>query len=67
MSIALESKSWIKRIAQAGYIAKGVVYVLLGILAFMAAFERSGKADADATQTGTLRFVKELPAGTLLL
>lgn len=65
MAIAAAAKPWVKKIAQAGYIAKGIVYVLLGLLAFMAAFELT--RDNEATQTGTLRFVKELPAGTVLL
>ena len=67
MAIAAEAKPWVKRIAQAGYIAKGVVYVLLGLLGFMAAFELSGKSDKQATQAGTLQFIKELPAGNILL
>jgi uncharacterized membrane protein HdeD (DUF308 family) len=43
------------------------VYILLGILAFMAAFELGGKGNSDATRTGTLQFMKELPAGEFLL
>ena len=62
MAIAAEAKPWVKKIAQAGYISKGIVYVLLG---FMAAFELT--QDNEATQTGALRFVKDLPAGTILL
>jgi hypothetical protein len=61
------SSTFIRRVAQTGLIAKGVVYVLLGVLAFMAAFELGGKGNKDATQTGTLRFVKDLPAGEILL
>lgn len=65
MALAAEAKPWIKKIAQAGYTSKGIVYVLLGLLAFMAAFEFT--RDNEATQTGVLRFVKDLPAGTILL
>ena len=65
MAIAAEAKPWVKKIAQAGYISKGIVYVLLGLLGFMAAFELT--KDNDANQSGALRFVKELPAGTILL
>lgn len=57
----------IKRVAQTGLIAKGIVYILLGLLAFMAAFELGGKGNNDATRTGALQFVKELPAGKALL
>src|SRR5829696_6891541 len=67
MAIAAEAKPWIKKIAQAGYIAKGVVYVLLGLLGFMAAFEIAGKSSEEATQRGAMQFVKEMPAGDLLL
>jgi hypothetical protein len=67
MAIAAEVKPWVKRIAQAGYVAKGIVYVLLGLLGFMAAFELNGKTNNQATQTGTLQYLKELPAGAILL
>lgn len=65
MSIAAEAKPWVKKIAQAGYVSKGIVYVLLGLLGFMAAFELT--RDSEATQSGSLRFVKDLPAGSVLL
>ncbi len=58
---------FIKSLAQAGLIAKGIVYVLLGLLAFMAAFELGGKGNNDATQTGALQLVKDFPAGEILL
>lgn len=65
MAIAANAKPWVKKIAQAGYVAKGVVYVLLGMLGFMAAFEFT--KNNEATQSGALRTLKELPAGTVLL
>jgi hypothetical protein len=61
------TSDFIKHVAQAGLAAKGSVYVLLGLLAFMAAFELGGKGNNDATQTGALQFLKELPAGFALL
>lgn len=61
------ASDFMKRMAQAGLSAKGVVYVLLGLLAFMAAFELGGTGSDDASQTGTLQFVKDMPAGTVLL
>ncbi|HVF96797.1 MAG TPA: DUF1206 domain-containing protein [Flavisolibacter sp.] len=67
MALATTAKPWVKRIAQAGYIAKGVVYVLLGLLGFMAAFELAGQRGQKASQSGILQLVKDLPAGTLLL
>ncbi|HEV7333404.1 MAG TPA: DUF1206 domain-containing protein [Flavisolibacter sp.] len=57
----------VTRIAQAGLVAKGFVYILLGLLAFMAAFELGGQGSNSATKAGALQFSKELPAGDLLL
>lgn len=57
----------INRVAQTGLVAKGVVYLLLGLLAFMAAFELGGHGNKEATQTGALQFVKDLPAGEVIL
>jgi hypothetical protein len=67
MAIQAVVKPWIKPVAQAGLIAKGAVYVLLGVLAFMAAFEIGGKGSAEASQTGALQSVREWPAGNVLL
>ena len=67
MALTMEAKSWIGKIATAGLVAKGVVYVLLGALAFMAAFELGGTSNGDSSQMGVLQTLKELPAGTILL
>lgn len=56
-----------KPIARIGLTAKGVVYVLLGILAFMAAFGISGKSSQDTNKSGVFDFIQEQPAGTVLL
>ena len=49
MKITRRAKPWIEKLARAGLIAKGLVYVVLGLLAFMAAFnmgkQQSGNAD----------------------
>lgn len=37
-----EGKDWVERMARAGYASKGAVYVLVGVLAFMAAFGLGG-------------------------
>jgi small-conductance mechanosensitive channel len=57
----------VTRIAQAGLVAKGFVYILLGLLAFMAAFELGGKGNDSATKAGALQLTQELPAGKFLL
>jgi small-conductance mechanosensitive channel len=61
------AKPWIKKIAQTGLISKGIVYVLLGLLGFMAAFELGGQQNNEASQSGALQFVKDLPLGEVLL
>jgi hypothetical protein len=61
------TSSFIKRIAQVGLVAKGFVYLILGLLFFMAAFEINGKGSNDATKIGALQFVRDLPAGAALL
>jgi hypothetical protein len=38
---------WIERLARVGYVAYGVVYVLVGVLALQAAFGRGGAATAQ--------------------
>jgi len=67
MSVTITQQNGITRIAQAGLIAKGIVYVLLGILAFMAAFELGGQSEQGADRSGVFSTLKDLPAGTLLL
>ncbi|WP_242928897.1 DUF1206 domain-containing protein [Pontibacter vulgaris] len=57
---------WIERFARFGLIAKGVVYCLVGILAFMAAFELGGNRQ-NAGKTGVFQFILEQPFGTILL
>ena len=67
MTIDTTVKPWVKRLAQTGLVAKGVVYILLGLLGFMAAFELGGKKNNEASQTGAMQTLKELPAGSFLL
>jgi hypothetical protein len=45
-------------IARAGLISKGVVYCLLGLLAFMAAFEIGGTSDKDASKKGVFDLIE---------
>ena len=53
--------------ARAGLISKGIVYCLLGTLAFMAAFEISGQTDDQADKKGVVEFVQQSIGGNLLL
>ncbi|MEJ8756658.1 DUF1206 domain-containing protein [Pontibacter sp. H259] len=61
------SPEWIRRLAKFGLIAKGVVYCLVGILAFMAAFELGGKSAQSSDKTGVFQFILEQSYGRILL
>jgi hypothetical protein len=59
-----EVKPWVRRFGRFGYIAKGIVYVLIGVLAALAAFGPKG----DITGTsGVLRSIAEKPFGEVAL
>ena len=61
---ARKTSPWIERLARAGYVAYGVVYALVGVLAVQAAFGGSGET---ASQEGALRQVLLAPLGRVLL
>jgi hypothetical protein len=56
-----------KPIAQAGLIAKGLVYCLLGLLAFMAAFHINGQSASDADKAGVFDFIGQQTGGRIIL
>lgn len=59
--------SGVRSIARAGLTAKGIVYCLLGLLAFMAAFHIGGTSSAEADKKGVFSFVQDQPGGRVLL
>jgi heme/copper-type cytochrome/quinol oxidase subunit 2 len=59
--------SYIKPIAQAGLLAKGVVYCLLGVLAFMAAFNFAGQSTNNTDKEGVFSFVHKQTGGQIML
>jgi hypothetical protein len=61
---AKKASSWVERLARTGYVAYGVVYVLVGALAVQAAFGGSGKT---TSQEGALRSILLAPLGRFLL
>jgi hypothetical protein len=61
---ARKSSPWIERLARVGYVAYGVVYVLVGVLAVQAAL---GGGGMTASQEGALRQVLLAPLGRVLL
>jgi hypothetical protein len=62
--VAKRARPWIERLARFGYVAYGVVYLLVGVLAMQAAF---GSAAEAAGQQGALRSVLVAPLGRVLL
>jgi hypothetical protein len=59
--------AWVKNMARFGLTAKGVVYCLVGILAFMAAFEIGGKSEQGSDKSGVFQFILEQSYGRILL
>lgn len=66
MALVHSAKSNIKRLAQAGLIAKGVVYCVLGLLVVMAAFELGGQS-AESDKNGVLGTLADQPGGKIIL
>ncbi|WP_299760549.1 DUF1206 domain-containing protein [uncultured Pontibacter sp.] len=58
---------WIENFARFGLSAKGVVYCLVGIIAFMAAFEIGGQSTGSTQKSSILKTIQDLPAGNVLL
>lgn len=56
--------SKIKKMARVGYIAKGTVYAITGVLAFMAAINEGGQTSG---KTGVITFLQKQPFGNALL
>ena len=67
MALSASITSHIKPIAQAGLISKGIVYSLLGILTFMAAFHINGQSADKADKNGVFDFVYKQTGGQVML
>ncbi len=65
--MSTNTPGWITPLAKAGLTAKGIVYCLVGVIAFMAAFHIGGQSASGADTTGALRSIEDLPAGKWLL
>lgn len=55
---------WVEKLARAGYVAKGIVYVIIGMLALQAAVSTGGET---TSKTGALETIIGQPFGRLLL
>lgn len=62
--IARPTKGWVEKLARAGYSAKGLVYVIVGILALQAAF--GSQATPDGSRAA-IQAIAEQPFGRVLL
>lgn len=61
---AEQASPWIERFARVGYVANGIVYLVVGVLALQAAFGSGGKTTG---QEGALRSILFAPMGRVLL
>ena len=66
VSLSNRQNHFVRRLARIGLTAKGVVYLALGALAFMAAFELSGHQENEATKAGVLQWLQNT-AGSFVL
>lgn len=64
-SARAHAPQWIDTYARIGIAAKGAVYVLIGILAAMAAFGEGGNVDGG--QSGAFQWILQQPFGQILL
>ncbi|WP_297333067.1 DUF1206 domain-containing protein [Flavobacterium sp.] len=67
MTTLKATSSKLEIIAKAGFTAKGIVYALLGLLTFMAAFNINGKSTGDTDKNGVFNFLYSQPGGQVLL
>ncbi len=67
MELTAGKNQWLEKMARTGLAAKGFIYSLIGILAFMAAFEIGGQSTENADRSGVMSTVKDLPGGNILL
>lgn len=61
---AEQASPWIERLARMGYIAKGIVYTIVGVLAMQAALGTGGQTTGSS---GALHQIVTQPFGTFLL
>jgi hypothetical protein len=57
-------ENWVEKFFRLGYISKGVVYCLIGVIALMAAIGLSGD---EPSQTNVLMLIYEQPFGKIIL
>jgi hypothetical protein len=63
----MSKSATIKYLGCAGLTAKGIVYCLLGLLAFMAAFHLGGQSAGDTDRTAVFEFLERQTGGKIML
>lgn len=63
-NVARKAHPWLKILVKGGYIAKGLIFGMIGILALLAAMGVGGKA---TNQKGALQTIAQKPFGSVLL
>ncbi len=63
----LNNTSTVPLLARTGLIAKGIIYCLIGVIAFMAAFELNGQTNEDASKKGVFEIISRQTGGKILL
>lgn len=65
---AAKAHPWVEPVARLGYIAKGLVYLLIGALALLAAWNvHIGQRGDEMNQQGVINFIARQTFGTILL
>ncbi|MEK6480237.1 DUF1206 domain-containing protein [Catalinimonas sp. 4WD22] len=59
-----ETEKWVEKLARFGYASKGTIYILIGVLAAMAAFGAGGQTSGT---TGIFQEILSQPFGKILL
>ncbi|MGB3308302.1 MAG: DUF1206 domain-containing protein [Nodosilinea sp.] len=59
-----QPEQWIERLARFGYAAKGIVYIIIGVLSFMAAFNWGGRVTGTE---GAFQTIASQPFGKVML
>ena len=62
LTVPTTAQSWIERLARAGYVAKGAVYLLIGVLALQAASGAGGRTTGTA---GVFQVILRQPLAAL--
>jgi hypothetical protein len=66
-SFTNSKEGWITGFARFGLSAKGFVYVLSGVLTFMAAFQLGNMNESDGSNAGIFSFIYDKPFGKIIL